>query len=49
MEYIERQPQPDEVEVDGASFFSSKEMESMNVADITRGLARIAFNYQTVG
>jgi ADP-ribose pyrophosphatase YjhB (NUDIX family) len=49
MEYIEGQPQPDEVEVDGAGFFSLEEMEVMDVADMTRGLARIAFDHQTVG
>ena len=40
MEYVEGQPQPDEVEVDGADFFSLEEMESMDVADMTRGLAQ---------
>ncbi|WP_342537662.1 MULTISPECIES: NUDIX hydrolase [unclassified Sporosarcina] len=49
MEYLEGQPQPDEVEVDGAGFFSLEEMESMNVADMTRGLVRIAFDHQTIG
>ena len=49
MEYVEGQPQPDEVEVDGADFFSLQEMEPMDVADMTRGLAKIAFEYQSVG
>jgi hypothetical protein len=49
MEYVEGQPQPDEVEVDDADFFSLKEMELMDVADMTRGLAKIAFEYQSVG
>ena len=49
MEYVEGQPQPDEVEVDGADFFSLQEMELMDVADMTRGLAKIAFEYQSGG
>jgi len=49
MEYVEGQPQPDEVEVDGTDFFSLEEMKSMDVADMTRGLARIAFEQQAVG
>lgn len=49
MEYLGGQPQPDEVEVDGADFFSLEEMKSMDVADMTRGLAQIAFDHQTVG
>ena len=49
MEYVEGQPQPDEVEVDGADFFSLQEMELMDVADMTRGLANIVFEYQSGG
>ena len=49
MEYVEGQPQPDGVEVDDANFFSLKEMKSMDIADMTRGLAKIAFEYQSVG
>jgi hypothetical protein len=49
MEYVDGQPQPDEVEVDGADFFSLEEMKLMDVADMTRGLAKLAFEHQTVG
>jgi len=49
MEYVAGQPQPDEVEVDDAGFFSLKEMASMDIADMTRGLAKIAFESQSVG
>lgn len=49
MEYIEGEPQPDEVEVDGADFFSLEEMKSMDVADMTRGLVRMTFEHQAVG
>lgn len=48
-EYVEGHPQPDEVEVDGADFFSFEEMKSMDVADMTRELARISFEQQAVG
>ena len=47
MEYEEGQPKPDEVEVDEAGFFSLKEMEAMDIADMTRGLAKIAFEGQS--
>ena len=49
MEYVDGQPQPDEVEVDEADFFSLEEMASMDVADMTRGLAKIAFENQSIG
>ncbi|WP_411842506.1 NUDIX domain-containing protein [Salinicoccus sp. HZC-1] len=49
LEYVEGEPQPDEEEVDGAGFFSLKEMESMNVADLTWGLAKIAFEADSDG
>jgi NADH pyrophosphatase NudC (nudix superfamily) len=49
MEYEEGQPKPDEVEVDEAGFFSLKEMEAMDIADMTRGLAKIAFEGQSNG
>ncbi|CAM3341137.1 NUDIX domain-containing protein [Paenibacillus lupini] len=44
MEYIDGEPRPDDVEVDGAGFFSLEEMESMNVADLTAWQVDIALN-----
>jgi len=49
MEYVAGEAQPDKVEVDGAGFFSLKEMESMDIADMTRGLVDIAFKHEAVG
>ncbi|NEU30629.1 NUDIX hydrolase [bacterium LRH843] len=49
MDYVDGYPQPDHVEVDGAGFFSLKEMESMNVADFTRKLATFAFEKPSHG
>ncbi|BCJ85616.1 NUDIX domain-containing protein [Effusibacillus dendaii] len=49
MEYLEGQPQPDKDEVDEAGFFSLNDMESMNVADLTRRLAHIAFQKPSHG
>lgn len=49
MDYVEGHPQPDKVEVDDAGFFSLNDMESMNVADLTRRLARIAFQQPSYG
>jgi len=49
MEYEIGEPKPDNVEVDDAGFFSLKEMESMDIADMTRGLVKIAFAHQSVG
>ena len=40
---------PTEVEVDDAGFSSLKEMDSMDIADMTRGLVEIDFEYQSVG
>src|SRR5690625_4130284 len=48
MEYLDGVAQQDEVEVDGAGFFSLEEMNAMDVADMTRGLAKIAFEHETV-
>lgn len=49
VEYEEGQPKPDDVEVDGAGFFSLKEMEAMDIADMTHGLTKIAFDGQSNG
>ncbi|MFB5935548.1 NUDIX domain-containing protein [Peribacillus frigoritolerans] len=49
MDYIEGNPQADNVEVDGAGFYSLDEMESMNVAELTRRLAHIAFKKSSYG
>jgi len=44
MEYVGGEPVPDNVEVDGAGFFSLEEMESMNVAGFTRWLVDVALH-----
>lgn len=49
MDYVDGIPVPDNVEVDGAGFFSLEEMESMNVAELTRRLADIAFEKPSHG
>ncbi len=49
MDYVEGEPQPDQVEVDQAGFYSLEEMESMNVAEVTRRLADIAFSQPSHG
>ncbi|MFD1675507.1 NUDIX domain-containing protein [Alicyclobacillus fodiniaquatilis] len=49
MEYVEGEPSPDGMEVDGAGFFSLAEMENMNVAGLTRWLIDIALNGQGHG
>jgi hypothetical protein len=49
MDYVEGDPKPDNVEVDGAGFFNLKEMDSMNVAELTRELVRIAFGQPSHG
>ncbi|MEK3886750.1 NUDIX domain-containing protein [Bacillus sp. FSL K6-3431] len=49
MEYVEGYPHPDNEEVDGAGFFSHDEMKSMDVAELTRDLADIAFSKPTHG
>ncbi|TWI59843.1 NUDIX domain-containing protein [Halalkalibacter nanhaiisediminis] len=49
MDYVEGEPKPDNVEVDGAGFYSIEEMESMNVAGLTRRLADIAFSSPSQG
>lgn len=49
MEHEEGQPKPDEAEVDDAGYFTLDEMESMNVADMTRGLAKVAFEGKSDG
>ncbi len=49
MDYVEGDPQPDNVEVDGAGFYSLEEINSMNVAELTRELARIAFEQPSHG
>lgn len=49
MDYVEGYPQSDNVEVDDAGFFSSKEIESMHVANLTRKLAAIAFENPSHG
>ena len=49
MDYVEGNPQPDNVEVDGAGFFSLNEMESINVAGLTRQLATTAFENPSHG
>jgi ADP-ribose pyrophosphatase YjhB (NUDIX family) len=49
MDFVEGNPQPDNVEVDGAGFFSQNEMESMNVAGLTRQLANAAFENPSHG
>lgn len=49
MDYVEGDPKPDNVEVDGAGFFSLEEMDSMNVAELTRELASIAFEQPSHG
>jgi ADP-ribose pyrophosphatase YjhB (NUDIX family) len=49
MDYVEGHPQADKVEVDDAGFFSLNDMESMNVADLTRRLVRIAFEQPSYG
>ena len=49
MEYVEGQPQPDEVEVDEAGLFLIERNGAMDVADMTRGLAKIAFEDQSDG
>ena len=49
MDYVSGEPVPDNVEVDGAGFFSPEEMQEMNVAPFTRWLADVAFNGQSDG
>lgn len=49
MDYIEGHPQADKVEVDDAGFFSQNDMELMDVADLTRRLACIAFEQPSYG
>lgn len=49
MEYIEGEPTPDGIEVDQAGFYNLQEMETMNVADLTRWLVDIALNGKTTG
>lgn len=43
MQYVDGVPTPDHTEVDAAGFFSWQEIEQMDVADMTKELAKIAF------
>ncbi|WP_246042404.1 NUDIX domain-containing protein [Cohnella pontilimi] len=49
MEYVAGEPKPDGFEVDAAGFFSSQEMEGMNVAGFTRWLADVALHGREPG
>lgn len=49
MDYIDGDPQPDQVEVDGAGFFSLEEMQAMEVAELSKWLVEIALNSGTGG
>jgi ADP-ribose pyrophosphatase YjhB (NUDIX family) len=49
MEYVTGEPVADGVEVDGAGFFSLKEMESMKVASLTKWLVDIALTQPSPG
>ncbi|WP_127585449.1 NUDIX hydrolase [Paenibacillus koleovorans] len=42
MDYVDGEPTPDGVEVDGAAFFSLEEMQELNVAPFTRWLVDVA-------
>ncbi|UUZ78919.1 NUDIX domain-containing protein [Paenibacillus sp. P26] len=44
MDYVDGEPVPDGVEVDGAGFFSPEEMKEMQVANFTQWLVDIALN-----
>ncbi|WP_123039399.1 NUDIX hydrolase [Cohnella candidum] len=49
MEYVSGEPIPDGFEVDGAGFFSPEEMETMNVAEMTRWLVDVALHGRSQG
>ena len=49
MNYIEGKPRADNVEVDSAGFYSRKEIETMNVAKLTKELINVAFDNPSYG